>query len=365
MNIDWLELAANLGMEDISWGRTAAALVVFLIFLLLRKPLARMALWPVAGAIARLCSTTSKKVSEVVRNPLSLVPVLIGLYIAGHILRISGPAEEILNLLMRTLGVISTTWMTARAIRGVAQGSQALRKAISEEFIGWATRAIEFLVWLIGVAAALEIWGVQVAPLIASLGIIGVAVALGAQDFFKNLISGLVVLSEKRYRIGDRIQLAGVVDGSVEQIGFRSTRVRLFDGAPVSIPNAMLSDGALVNYGEIPWRRIRWYIGLEFRTTAKQLRNIRQKIEEHMLGNDDFVPGEKAAQQVRVDRFSDSSIDILVYGFANTTDWTKWMRTKEDLLFRIKEIVEEEGAGFAFPSRSIYIENSAPDASGR
>ena len=180
--------------------------------------------------------------------------------------------------------------------------------------------------------------------------------ALGAQDFFKNLISGLVVLSERRYRTGDRVQLSGVVDGSVERIGFRSTRVRLFDGAPVSVPNAMLADGALVNYGEIPWRRVLWTINLEYGTTSEQLILIRDRIQEYLRESGDFAPAGEATQEVRLDKFAESSIDIMIYAFANTNEWVPWLATKERLLIRVKEIVEEAGAGFAFPSRSIYVE---------
>lgn len=360
MNLDWESLASGFGIAEPAWERWALALVVFLALVFLRRPLAGLLLWPFMKALPRFFGATPATISSILRGPFSLIPIMIGLSLAGTILQVEGLAVDALLLIIRTLALIALTWALARSIGVIAENSRAVSSIASQELRGWAARAISILVWFVGAAAILELWGVRVTPLIASLGIVGVAVALGAQDFFRNLISGLVVLSEKRYRIGDRIQLAGVVDGGVEQIGFRSTRVRLFDGAPVSVPNALLSDGALVNYGEIPWRRVSWHVTLEYRTTAAQLRQIRDRIHRYISDSDEFVSADETSLEVRVDRMADSSIDILIYAFANTTEWSKWLETKENLIFEIMEAVEEAGASFAFPSRSIYIENQDP-----
>lgn len=355
----WTQLSALAGLGDFDWQRGLLAAVAVLVLSLLRRPLVNLALWPLLGVLSRFSQASTKDLRQVLRDPLTLTPVLLGIWAAARIMRLEGSGDDAVRLIMLSLAVASVTWILARTVQIVADASTALHEMLGRELVDWGARALVILVWIIGAVAILETWGVRVAPLIASLGIIGVAVALGAQDFFRNLISGLVVLSEKRYRIGDRIQLAGVVDGGVEEIGFRSTRVRLFDGAPVSVPNAMLADGALVNYGEIPWRRILLHVGLEYRTTVSQLRQVREKIDEYLQSSGDFVPAEETTLEVRIDRFSDSSIDIMVYAFANTREWAKWIATKERLMFRIMEIVEEAGTGFAFPSRSLYMETKA------
>ncbi len=261
---DWAGLTAAANLDGGPWQRPAVALLVLAACLSLRRLLTRIALWPLLGGLSRLMRVERGQVESVLRDPASLAPVAAGIYLAARVLKVEGWTEELVVLVVRSIGVFATTLLLARGIRAFAGGSRILSSALGDEIVRWGMRLLEILVWLIGAAAILEVWGIRVAPLIASLGILGVAVALGAQDFFKNLISGLVVLSERRYRTGDRVQLPGVVDGSVERIGFRSTRIRLFDGAPVSVPNAMLSDGALVNYGEIPWRRVLWTINLEY-----------------------------------------------------------------------------------------------------
>ena len=113
--------------------------------------------------------------------------------------------------------------------------------------------------------------------------LIGVAVALGAQDLFKNLISGFLIIAEKRFNIGDWIKVEGVVEGTVEAIGFRSTFVRRFDKAPVYIPNAKLSDNSLINFSSMSHRRIYWRIGVQYRTTIEMLREIRDNIENYII----------------------------------------------------------------------------------
>jgi MscS family membrane protein len=119
----------------------------------------------------------------------------------------------------------------------------------------------------------------------------------------------------------------------------------------------MFSDHALVNYSNMTRRRIRWVIGLEYRTTSEQLRAIRAAILTWLDSDPRFVTEiDEVPNIVHVEGFNDSSIDMLIYCFTETTRWYDWLSAKEDLALAIKQIVEEAGAGFAFPSRSVYIE---------
>ena len=199
-------------------------------------------------------------------------------------------------------------------------------------------------------------WGISIGPILAGFGLIGVAVALGAQDLFKNLIAGLLILAERRFNIGDWILVDGIAEGTVESIGFRSTLVRRFDKAPVFVPNATLSDNAVTNFTAMTHRRIYWVIGVEYGATVEQLRKIRDSIEGYITDNADFAPAGEVATFVRIDSFNDSSIDILLYCFTRTTKWGEWLRIKEELAYKVKEIVEGAGTGFAFPSRSLYVQ---------
>ena len=161
---------------------------------------------------------------------------------------------------------------------------------------------------------------------------------------------------EKRFTVGDVILVSGEVEGVVEQIGFRSTLVRRFDSTPVMVPNYKFAEQSVTNYTRRHHRRIRWLVGLEYRTTIDQLKNIRSEIEYLIKNENDFAKNENANFYVRIDSFSDSSIDMLVQAFTLTNDWGEYLKIKENLAVKIIEIVEKNKAGFAFPSQSLYIE---------
>jgi MscS family membrane protein len=206
--------------------------------------------------------------------------------------------------------------------------------------------------------AVLDVWGIKVGPVIAGLGLFGVAVALGAQDLFKNLISGIMILLEKRFQIGDVISVPGHTEGTVEHIGFRSILIRKFDSTPITLPNYIFAEAPILNYTNRSHRRINLVIGLEYSSTLDQIKKLTGDIREYILNSDDFVINEDHKSYVRLEKFNDSSIDILIYCFTKTNEWEKYLEVKENLALKIKEFVEGAGLSFAFPSRSIYIEKN-------
>ena len=177
---------------------------------------------------------------------------------------------------------------------------------------------------------------------------------LGAQDLFKNLISGILVLVEKRFKIGDWILVEGIIEGIVEKIGFRSTVLRKFDKSLAIIPNFQFAENAVINISETTNWRIDWAITLQYDTTVNQLKKIRNEIENHIKKSDDF--DNTVGIAVRVEKFSDSSIDMRVRCFTASNSFSTWLEVKEKLAIEIKQIVEGNNAAFAFPSQSIYIE---------
>ena len=142
---------------------------------------------------------------------------------------------------------------------------------MSRDLVNWIIKALKVLIIILGVAAVLELWGIKIGPIIAGLGFIWCCSCFGAQDLFKNLISGILVLVEKRFQVGDWIFVEDVIEGTVESIGFRSTVVRRFDKSLATIPNFQFAEKAVINNSQITNRRINWIIGLEYRTTSKQL----------------------------------------------------------------------------------------------
>lgn len=344
------------GFYGIDIGRITVAVLIFFGFLIIRRLFSRVLLHRISLFTQKTSTPLDDKALEVVQKPVSFIPVVLGAYFAMEHLNLSGNLEIFADRLVRSLIVFVIFWGLVRLVQPLSVLLQGLEKVLSTPMVEWFIKAVRIAFIFIGGATILETWGIKVGPIIAGLGLMGVAVALGAQDLFKNLISGLLVLVEKRFHPGDWILVKGVVEGTVETIGFRSTVVRRFDKAPVYVPNSKLSDDSLINYSAMTHRRIYWIIGVEYRTTIEQLRTIRDRIEDYILQSKVFAHPPEVPTFVRIDRFSDSSIDIMLYCFTRTTVWGEWLEQKEQLAYRIKQIVEEAGSGFAFPSQSLYVE---------
>ncbi|MGN0929528.1 MAG: mechanosensitive ion channel family protein [Alphaproteobacteria bacterium] len=367
----------NFGMPDVSlildyisnfyyWlqmtnvGRFVIALFIMLIAFIVKDFFSFLMVKLLNFLILKKITYGQEKSLREIGQPIEFIPIVVGVYFAISVLKIPHSLVFYTRNLLKSLYIFNITWLIYSFISPVAA---IFRKTHLDNtktvVITWSVRILKFLVFIIGASALLENWGVKVSTLIASLGLVGMAVALGAQDMFKNIISGMAIISEKRFNIGDIIKIEDVdnpIEGIVENIGFRSTMIRKFDRAPLFVPNSTLSDAAVINFSSRKYRRIEWYIALEYRTTSNQLRYIRQEIEKYLIDNNDFVKPPESIMQVRIDKISPSSIDLLVYCFANTNVWADWLKIKEDLVLKIKEVVEEANANFAYPSTSIYVE---------
>ena len=346
----------NNGVFGINATDIIVSLVIFLLFYLLRRLIARFILNRLSRIVSKTSNQIDDAVIEVLDGPLKFFPVVLGFFIASSYLDVSDNNQDFLDLLNRSLITIFIFWLLHQLIIPFSFVIKNFESKISKPLVDWTLKGLKILVIVLGSVAILELWGIRVGPVIAGLGLFGVAVALGAQDLFKNLISGIMILMEKRFTVGDVILVSGEVEGVVEQIGFRSTLVRRFDSTPVMVPNYKFAEQSVTNYTRRHHRRIRWLIGLEYRTSIDQLKNIRDEINNLIEKDDNFAKNQNASFYVRIDSFSDSSIDMLVQTFTVTNEWAEFLKIKENLAVKIIEIVENNEAGFAFPSQSLYVE---------
>ena len=348
----WSQGVFGLNASDIIVG-----IIIFLFFYVLRRLFARF----VISRLSKIVNKTSNKIDntvvEVIEGPLKFLPIVLGFFIATSYIKLSLEVQNFVDLLNRTLITIFIFWLLHQLVIPFSYIIKNFEDKISKPLVNWTLKGLEIIIIVLGIVAVLELWGIKVGPVIAGLGLFGVAVALGAQDLFKNLISGIMILMEKRFTIGDVILVSNEVEGVVEQIGFRSTLVRRFDSTPVMIPNYKFAEQSVTNYSRRHHRRIRWLIGFEYKTSIDQLKKIRDSITKLIQDNDDFAKNENSSFFIRIDSFSDSSIDMLVQAFTVTNEWSEFLRIKEELAVSIKEIVESNDAGFAFPSQSLYVES--------
>ncbi len=341
----------------LSLSNLLCSLVVFLVFVIFKPTIKKLFL----KKISIFARFSDKKVKDSflhsIEKPIGFFVICLGFFSASNVLNSPEKVNIFLNNLNLSLFTILIFWLISKIIEPLSHKIKNIRSIVSKDLIDWLINAIKIIVFILGFSAVLELWGIRVGPIIAGLGLFGVAVALGAQDLFKNLISGILVLVEKRFKKGDVINIENVVEGSVEKIGFRSTAIRKFDKSLCFIPNYQFAENAVTNVTAISNRRINWIIGVEYKSSITQLKKICNDLENCIRSNKkDFVVSDATPVIVKINEFAPSSIDILVRCFTKTNDYTKFVEAKDRLAVDIKRIVEKRKGSFAFPSQSLYIE---------
>ena len=344
------------GFLGVDLGSIISSLAVILIAFLFRGFIISVIL----NSLGRLADKTESKIDDEIlnalRKPIGLIPITVAIYICTLILPISGVVGDIATNIVKAFVVFTIFSALSNSVKPIfaALSTSAWLTASMQM---WLERASRFLVWVIGAGIILDIFGIQIGPLVAGLGLFSVAVALGAQDFFKNLIAGILIIGEHRFQPGDRIEVTGELHGIVETIGFRSTVIRTFDTAPMTIPNKDLSDVKVINHGEMINRRINWKINLIYSTSVEQLEAITVNIKKYILDSDDFTSDPELDPVVRVVELGASSIDILIVGYADPMGFAAFNKVKENLIFNIMKIVKDNSSEFAYPSTSLYVES--------
>lgn len=351
-----VEAVLNTGFLGQPVGRGVLALLILFIAFFARGLIAKLIVATIGKLAGRTETRFDDKLVAALKAPISLLPVAAGIFFAAQALGAEGDVDVFFISLTQSIIIFAIFWALYRIVKPLLGLAGRVQQVLGDTFIGWVTRILQGIIVFVGGAAILNVWGIPVIPFLASLSLLSVAVALGAQDLFKNLIAGMTIIAEQRLAKGDWVFVDGVVEGTVEDVGFRSTTVRRFDKAPVYVPNAKLADNPLVNFSRMTHRRIYWKIGLEYRTGSETLNTIRGAIADYIEKTDDFAPASDVSTFVHIDEFGDSAVNLMVYCFTKTTTWGEWLAIKEQLAFFIKKTVEENEASFAFPSRSLYFE---------
>ena len=344
----------NRGILGIDIFEILIGLGIFLIFLIFRGLISKLIIKKLEIISQKTTNKLDDTFVKAMEGPARFLPVVLGFFIASYYMSFSDDTRSFVENINRTLITILLFWIIHQIIEPISYILSGLGRILTRELIGWIIKSLKVLIFILGAAAVLELWGIKIGPIIAGLGLFGVAVALGAQDLFKNLISGILVLVEKRFKMGDWILVEGIIEGIVEKIGFRSTTIRKFDKSLAIIPNFQFAENAVINVSQTTNWIISWIINLQYDSTVDQLKKIRDEIENYIKNHEDF--DSEIGYAVRIDKFAESSIDMYVRCFTKTDEWEKWLSVKERLAIQIKQIVEKNGASFAFPSQSIYVE---------
>ncbi|HIP30300.1 MAG TPA: mechanosensitive ion channel family protein [Sulfurospirillum arcachonense] len=305
---------------------------------------------------AKTKTNLDDKLLGIIEPPLKFSVLILGFYFAEQWISIEG-FQPIATSIEKTLIVFTIFWTLYRAINEFSyiftNFSSKFGKNLDEDISNFIIKFLKVIILIIGAMTILDGWGINVGAFVASLGLIGMAFALAAKDTAANLFGSLVIFSDKPFKKGDWI-LTPDVEGTIESIGIRSTRVRTFAQALVSIPNAVIANSAITNWSLMGKRRIKMRLGLTYSTNAIQMENIlndlRQMLKKHPDVHQDTI-------MIYFDKFEDSSLSLFCYFFTTTTVWAEYLQVKENINLKMMKIIEDNGASFAFPSQSIYVES--------
>lgn len=252
-----------------------------------------------------------------------------------------------------------------------SEQSEKRNKAYSKELVLLLVKSLKGLVFLVCLTLLLSHFGINITAILSTLGIGGLAFAMAAKDSLSNFFGGLNIMIDRIYKMGDWIKV-GSVEGTVVEIGLRSTTVRTFDNALITMPNSLVSTASVLNWNRRSvGRRIKMHIGVTYESNMNDIRHALQDIKnmlaehpgianakERQVSNKarnkflilEDVHGIKSTQLVFLDRYSDFSMDILIYCFSKTVNWADWLEVKQDVMFKIAEILEKNNLTFAYPT---------------
>lgn len=299
---------------------------------------------------------------DALRKPFSLLILIIGIGYIIEVLRQKTQTELLISLEpVRDVAVLMTiAWFVLRFINKVEQNivSSSAGKAVRVDAItaDAISKLLRMAVIITSILVAMQMLGVKLQAVLAFGGIGGIAIGFAAKDLLSNFFGALMIYFDRPFKPGDWVRSPDRdIEGTVEYIGWRQTRIRTFSKRPIYVPNSVFSSIVVENPSRMSHRRIYEYVGIRY-ADMPQLYAIVNSARE-MLTNHNEID-ERQTLMVHFDKFSDSSIDFFIYCFTKTTDWQRFHAVKEDILFNISDIIAEHGAEIAFPTRSLYMENS-------
>ncbi len=253
--------------------------------------------------------------------------------------------------------VAMVIWFAIRLIDGLAElwtdKAKHTESKLDDQLIPIVRRSSKVFFFIIGVVLVLQNMGYSVGSLIAGLGIGGVAIAMASKDTVANLFGSLVIFLDKPFHIGDWIEM-GAVEGTVEEVGLRTTRIRTFANSLITMPNSLFTTSAINNWSRMKKRRIKMTVGVTYATSPEKLEELVVAVRE-IIKADDAIRND--FYLVNFDNFGPSSLDLFIYCFTVTTNWAEFLEIKQVFMLKIMKTVRSMGLSFAFPTQSIHIES--------
>ncbi len=288
-------------------------------------------------------------------KPVGLLAMALVWYAGTNVIGLQPEVLSVLLVAVKFFAVVSAVWTAFRMIDLLSsyllKKSQLTATKFDDLLVPLVSRTLKVFSVCVGIVLFAEMFNLRVYGLLSGLGLGGLAVALAAKDTLGNIFGSLTVLVDRPFEIGDWI-IVGDIEGSVESVGIRSSRVRTFYNSLITVPNANLTTAVVDNMGRRRYRRIKTMLGLEYGTPPERVEafceGVRELLRRHPYTRKDYY-------HVYLNQLSASSLDVLLYCFVECPDWSVELRERERLFLDILKLAEELGVGFAFPTRTLHM----------
>ena len=353
---NFIENIKNIQVEQIL--DIAIGILIYILFRCLSKSFAYITV--------RIFKPRTKNKKEIRNNPFYkpliafyiFLGVYVGILFVKQPLGISHGMMVIINKIFKIIIIVLISNGIANSLtthsRFVNNLKQRLNPELEDSMFKFIIKAIRFIIYVIaGFLVIIEL-GYDLSGLVAGLGIGSVVITLAAQDTAKNLFGGLVILLDKPFTVGDWIQL-DKFEGIVEDITFRSTRIRTFENSVVNVPNATISNDSIINWSRMEKRRNKVNLCIHLDTPFEKLQIIQKRIKEMLMQHDDVIDDTII---VRFDNITDNGINLMVYSYTNSIDYESFLEEKEKINFKIMQILREEKVELAYDTKTILVQKT-------
>ncbi len=318
----------------------------------------------ISYAIIRMFKFKAKSAKEIKESaffkPLKLFFIILGIYLAILFLKvplnISEPTMQMVTTIFKIISVIAFAIALAKSFTIQSSLIKKMKKTSKRELddatIEFILKIVRVLIYIIAIFVVLALLKIDLTGLIAGLGIGGVIVTLAAQDTAKNLFGGVVIFLDKPFNVGDWVQM-DAYEGTIEDITFRTTRIRTFENSLLNVPNSIISNASVINWSKMQTRRYKANLRIDFNTSIEKLERVKARIEEMLKERESIVDD---ATIIRYDNINENGINMLIYTYTDSINYASYLSEVEKINFKIMRIMEEEKVKLAYDTKNISIE---------
>ena len=363
-NLSDLQKIFDQTFAGISLKQFALVFGILFLTLLLKKIIAHLFTRTIFKAAQKTSSKMDDALLRGLNKPAEFLIVVLGCYLSVEVLQLPHKPTDIDQIARNCVDVLLTfnlAWFCYNAVTLLETWLQhwvgKTESTLDDQLLPFIRKSLRVFIVFLAILMLVQNLGYSISGLLASLGLGGLAVALAAKDSLSNIFGSIMILLDRPFMIGDWIK-ANDMEGTVEEIGFRSTRIRTFAKTLITVPNSSLMNMSIDNFSRMPKRRIKLSVGVTYATSPSQMRqavaDIKQLLREHPAIDQEFF-------LVNFTDFGASSLDIMVYCFTSSTVWAEYLDARQDVCLKIMESLEKLGLEIAFPSQTLYM-HQLPEA---